>query len=139
MVFCFQNCSDLLREKNVLLIEKNLKFQEFAKVLRSLFRTIYSNIDRSEQILKQNAFFNFVPRSFSDLIIALKQFKFKLEKILGTQKPTGKVKYKSSAYLPYNQTGLLAIYEMDPFPYTSYICHQLFHRYLFRHRCPIPT
>ena len=41
MVFCYQNCSDLLWEKNVLVMEKKLlKFeaegQEFAKFLRSL-------------------------------------------------------------------------------------------------------
>ena len=41
MVFCYQNCSDLLWEKIVLVIEKNvLKFEaegpEFAKFLRSL-------------------------------------------------------------------------------------------------------
>ena len=41
MVFCYQNCSDLLWEKIVLVIEKKLlKFvaegQEFAKFLRSL-------------------------------------------------------------------------------------------------------
>jgi hypothetical protein len=33
MVFCYQNCSDLLWEKNVLVIEKNFWF---AKFLRSL-------------------------------------------------------------------------------------------------------
>jgi hypothetical protein len=36
MVFCFQNCSDLLWEKNVLVIDKNS--------------------ERSEIILKENAF-----------------------------------------------------------------------------------
>ena len=41
MVFCYQDCSDLLREKNVLEIEKKLlKFKaegrEFANILRSL-------------------------------------------------------------------------------------------------------
>ena len=41
MVFCYQNCSDLLREKIVLVDqEKLLKFKaegrEFAKILRSL-------------------------------------------------------------------------------------------------------
>ena len=37
MVFCYQNCSDLLREKIVLVIEKKMKFeaegQEFANFL----------------------------------------------------------------------------------------------------------
>ena len=41
LVFCYQNCSDLLSEKIVLVIEKKLlKFEaegrEFAKFLRSL-------------------------------------------------------------------------------------------------------
>ena len=38
MVFCYQNYSDLLREKIVLVIEKNFKAdgQEFSKFLRSL-------------------------------------------------------------------------------------------------------
>ena len=40
MVFHYQNCSDLLLEKIVLVIEKKVKFkaegQEFAKFLRSL-------------------------------------------------------------------------------------------------------
>ena len=54
LVFCFQNCSDLIWEKVVLCSdqEKLLKFKaegwEFAKFLRSLFRTIYSNGERSE-------------------------------------------------------------------------------------------
>ena len=51
MVFCYQNCSDLLTESIVLVIEKNLlKFeaegQEFAKILRSLeqfFLTVGQN------------------------------------------------------------------------------------------------
>ena len=38
MVFCYQNCSDLLWEKIVLVIEKNFEAEgrEFAKFLRSL-------------------------------------------------------------------------------------------------------
>ena len=45
MVFCYQNCSDLLWEKSVLVIgEKVLKFEaegrEFAKVLRSLEQSV---------------------------------------------------------------------------------------------------
>ena len=52
IVFCFQNCSSDQ--------EKPLKFEaegrEFAKKLRSLNRTIYSNSEKSEQFLKQNSF-----------------------------------------------------------------------------------
>ena len=56
MVFCYQNCSDLLWEKIVLNSdrEKILKFeaegQEFAKILRSL-KQFCSNSERSEQFL----------------------------------------------------------------------------------------
>ena len=62
LVFCYQNCSDLLWEKNVLVTEeKLLKFEaegwEFAKFLRSLW-TIYLNSERSEQILVTEYFFN---------------------------------------------------------------------------------
>ena len=45
MVFCYQNCSDLLWEKFVLVIQKNfwklrLKAENFAKILRSLEQSI---------------------------------------------------------------------------------------------------
>ena len=50
MVFCYQKCSDLLREKSVLVIEKSFEIRgdggEFAKILRPL---IYSNSKKSEQ------------------------------------------------------------------------------------------
>ena len=45
MVFCYQNCSDLLWEKIVLVIEKN-----FCKIFE-ITRTIYSSSERSEQFL----------------------------------------------------------------------------------------
>ena len=45
LVFCFQNCSDLLWEKIVLVIEITSKN--------------YSNIERSVQFMKQNAFLTF--------------------------------------------------------------------------------
>ena len=44
LVFCYQNCSDILWEKNVLVIEKNVWNSrlkaEFAKLLRSLEQCI---------------------------------------------------------------------------------------------------
>jgi hypothetical protein len=63
MVFCYQNCSDLLWEKNVLVIEKNfwnsrLKAENL-KILRSLERFI----QRSEQFLVTECFFNLFLRS----------------------------------------------------------------------------
>ena len=38
LVFCYQNCSDLLWEKNILVIEKTFEIRgwKFAKILRSL-------------------------------------------------------------------------------------------------------
>ena len=48
MVFCYQNCSDLLWEKIVLVIEKNFE----------IAWTIYSNSERSEQFLVTECFFN---------------------------------------------------------------------------------
>ena len=59
MVFCYQNCSDLLWEKIVLVIEKKIwgwrprtcKFFEIT-------RTIYSNSERSEIFLITECFFS---------------------------------------------------------------------------------
>ena len=70
MVFCYQNCSDLLWEKKWSSDgEKNLKLEaegrEFAKFLRSLeqfiqtIRTMFGN---------RMLFFNFFPKGFSCLI-----------------------------------------------------------------------
>ena len=49
MVFCYQNCSDLLWEKIVLVIEKNFEAegQEFAKILRSLEQFIQTVKDQN--------------------------------------------------------------------------------------------
>ena len=48
MVFCYQNCSDLLWEKIVPVIEK----------IFEITRTIYSNSERSEQLFVTECFFN---------------------------------------------------------------------------------
>ena len=61
IVFCYQNCSDLLWEKIVLVIEKNfwnsrLKGENFQ--IFEITRTIYSNSERSEQFLVTECFFN---------------------------------------------------------------------------------
>ena len=59
LVFCFENCSDLLWQKKFVVVnEKNFwKFeaegQEFGICLR---KPQYSNNERSEQVLKQNTF-----------------------------------------------------------------------------------
>ena len=54
MVFCYQNCSDLLWEKVVLVIEKNFEIRGWRLRICKHFeitRTIYSNSERSEQFL----------------------------------------------------------------------------------------
>ena len=57
MVFCYQNCSDLLWEQIVLVIEKLLKFEaesrEFSKFLRSLEQFVLT--------VGQNNFGNKIP------------------------------------------------------------------------------
>ena len=69
MVFCYQNCSDLLWEKIVLVIEKIFK--------------IYSNSESSEQFLVTECF---LTCSWRFLIAKkLEQLEFKLEKIIGMQ------------------------------------------------------
>ena len=65
MVFCYQNCSDILWEKNVLVIEKNflnsrLKAENLQKKVE-ITRAIYSNSERSEQFLVTECFFNLFP------------------------------------------------------------------------------
>ena len=40
MVFCFQNCSDLLWVNNVLVMKKNFEAEEFANFLRSVEQSI---------------------------------------------------------------------------------------------------
>ena len=60
MVFCFQNCSDLLWEEIVLLIKKNF-WNSRLKVEK------LQNVWRSEELLKQNVF-EPVPGGFSDRI-----------------------------------------------------------------------
>ena len=61
MVFCYQNCSDLLWEKIVLVIEKNFEIRGWRPRICKIFeitRTIYSNSERSEQFLVTECFFN---------------------------------------------------------------------------------
>ena len=54
MVFCYQNCSDLLWEKIVLVIEKNWGWRPRIFKIFEVTRTIYSNSERSEQFLVNN-------------------------------------------------------------------------------------
>ena len=61
MVFCYQNCSDLLWEKKVLVIEKNFEIRGWRPRIYKNFeitRTIYSNSERLEQFLVTECFFN---------------------------------------------------------------------------------
>ena len=69
MVFCCQNCSDLLWEKVVLVIEKNFEAEgwEFAKFLRSLEQFIQT-VKGQNNFWLQNAF-QLVPVGFSSMVI----------------------------------------------------------------------
>ena len=61
MVFCHQNCSDLLWEKIVLAIEKNFEIRGWRPRICNIFeitRTIHSNSETSEQFLATEFFFN---------------------------------------------------------------------------------
>ena len=58
LVFCYQNCSDLLWEKIVLVIEKTFEIQGWRPRICKITRTIYSNSERSEQFLVTECFFN---------------------------------------------------------------------------------
>ena len=67
MVFCYQNCSELLWETNVLVIKKNFWNSRPRPRICKIFeitRTIYSNSERSEQFLVTDL----VPGGFSYLI-----------------------------------------------------------------------
>ena len=83
MVFCYQNCSDLLWEK-IVLVRKTFKIRGWRPRICKIFqiiRTIYSNRDSSEQLLVAECFFNLFlevskPNKFE-------QFKFKFEKNIG--------------------------------------------------------
>ena len=55
MAFCYRNCSDLLWEKIVLVIEKNFWN---SRLKAEIIRIIYSNSERSEQVLVTKCFFN---------------------------------------------------------------------------------
>ena len=62
LVYSYQNCSDLLWEKIILLIEKNFwNFEaEGPRIFKNfeITKTIYSNSERSEQFLVTECFFN---------------------------------------------------------------------------------
>ena len=63
MVFCYQNCSDLLWDKIVLVIEKNVW-----NSIIEITRTIYSNSEWSEQFLVTRMLLKHVAGGFSYLI-----------------------------------------------------------------------
>ena len=63
LVFCYQNCTDLLWEKIVLVIQKKLfEIRGWRSQICKMFeitRTIYSNSERSEKILVTECFLTF--------------------------------------------------------------------------------
>ena len=68
MVFCYQNCSYLLWEKIVLVIEKNfwnwrLKAENFQKFLRSVEQFIQT-VKGQNKFLETECFFNPIPTSY---------------------------------------------------------------------------
>ena len=81
--FVFQNCSDLLWEKIVLLIKKKNFFE--------ITWTIYSNSERSEEFLKRNAFLTYSEMFLSSDKLKIK-IKFKLKKIIWIEKHAEKVR-----------------------------------------------
>ena len=61
LVFCYQNCSHLLGEKIVLVIEKTFEIRGWRQRICKNFeitRTIYSNSETSEQFLVTECVFN---------------------------------------------------------------------------------
>ena len=87
MVFCYQNCSDLLLEKKCYSKgEKILKFEaENLQTFRNhyLCRTIYSNSERSEQVLViVECLFNLL-LEVCQIQFTSDQLEFKLKKIIG--------------------------------------------------------
>ena len=82
MVFCYQNCSDLLWKKEDR--EKILKFEAEDREFE-ITRTICSNSKRSEQFLVRECFFSLIMEVSPPFFISdkLEQLGFKFEKILG--------------------------------------------------------
>ena len=71
LVFCYQNCSDLLWEKIVLAIEKNFEIRGWRPRICKIFeitRTIYSNSERSAWFLVTECFFNLFLEVFIERI-----------------------------------------------------------------------
>ena len=85
MVFCYQNCSDLLWEKKIVLVtEKTFwNWRLKAKICKNfeITWTIYSNSERCEQFLGTECFSTFSWRFLRSN--KLEQLEFKLEKIIG--------------------------------------------------------
>ena len=91
MVFCYQNCSELLWEKMFLWLRKTFEIRSWRLRIFKIFEitgTIYSNSERSEQFLVTECFF--LTCSWRFLISnKLEQLEFKLEKILGFRNMQG--------------------------------------------------
>ena len=89
--FCYENCSDLLREKNVW--EKFLNIEaegrEFSKVLRSLEQFIQT-VKGENNFWSQNAFLTCSWRFL--WCQKLEQLLFKIKKFIGILKSAGKVR-----------------------------------------------
>ena len=96
MVLCYQNCSDLVWEKNVLVIEKTFEIRGWRLRTCKFFEitwTIYSNSERSELILVTECFLTCSWRFL--MSNRLEQSYFKLKKILGFRNMQEKLEKKS--------------------------------------------
>ena len=90
LAFCFQNCSDILWEKIVLVIKKNVWNLRLNVKNFEMTRQIHSNNEMSVQFLKLNTFSTC---SWRFLISnELEQLTVKWKKITGIKKSTEKVK-----------------------------------------------
>ena len=97
VVFCFQNCSDLLWEKSFYWTRKTFEIGGWRPRICKNFeitRTIYSNSES--------------PGGFSDLIYLLGQIKLKLENNICIYKPAGNLR-KLFVYLNLKTNSLISI------------------------------
>ena len=115
MAFCYQNCSELLWEKNGL---------DFCKIFE-ITRTSYSNCERSEQFLVTECFLNlFLEVSQSN---ELEKLIFKLKKILGAKVKKGVFLHPRKCHALNGKTGSTPRIPTLPNWQKPFLTHQCFH------------
>ena len=94
MIFCFQKFSDQYTVRKIVQVVENCFWNSRLKLRINknfeITRTIYSNSEKTPQFLKRNTFFTCFCRLLRSN--TLEQLEFKLEKLIGISKPTGKVR-----------------------------------------------